>query len=148
MRLAKATSMKRDNERNKKRRVHSRRKRGVTLLEILVVVTIIAMITGGVAIAVMQGMERARLQLAKAETDNIRGSVTIFRLTNPSECPTPERLREEQILDEAKRNEDPWGNPYRITCTGSRIRVASNGPDGTPDNEDAIAIPKQRIDGN
>ncbi len=116
----------------------------MTLIEILVVITIIAMITGGVAISVMRAKDEADKVMAQTDAANIRSSVMLFRITNHSECPTMERLRVEQILDEGRRDQDPWGNVYRITCTGSRIKVVSNGPDGQADNEDDISAPKKR----
>ena len=116
----------------------------MTLIEILVVVTILAMISGGIAIGVMKGMADAKLQMAAAETLNIRSSVTLFRIPRGSECPTVKRLVEEEILDEGMRGDDPWGNTYRIVCTGARVTVISNGPDGEADTEDDIRAPKKR----
>ena len=130
----------------KTRRARFRRARGMTLIEILVVITIIAMISGGVAISVMRAKDEADKTLTQTDATNIRSSVLLFRIANGSECPTMRRLREEEILDEGRRDEDAWGNLYRITCTGSRIKVMSNGPDGEADNDDDITAPKRRDD--
>ena len=34
-----------------------------------------------------------------------------------------------QGLSSEGGGQDPWGNPYEISCSGDDIQVASNGPD-------------------
>ncbi len=56
------------------------------------------------------------------------------------ECPTVERLVEEQELDEAGDNRDPWGKDYVVEC-GEGVSVRSAGPDRTLQTDDDVVIP-------
>ena len=118
------------------------RARGVTLIEILIVVAIITLITGGVAVAAFGQWEDARRSTAATDAKAIREAVRTWWLTNDSAaCPSFDDLVESGTVDDDGRRRDPWGGPWRIQCTEGNVSVTSAGPDRQPDTDDDIRAP-------
>ncbi len=115
-----------------------RRQRGMTLIEIMIVVGIIAMIAGGVAVALVPQLEKARVKTTKTDAQALRSAVTMYVADNPRGCPTVENLIEERYLDKSKRTTDAWDGEFRIECEGGDIVVISPGPDGQIGTEDDL----------
>src|SRR5512146_2224848 len=117
--------------------------RGVTLVEVLIVVAIIAMVASGVAVFALPKYKEAQIKQAETGARVIRGAIQNWQRTNnESTCPTVAQLVQEKELDSAQNNDDPWAQPYILQCTDDDVIVASNGPDkkrGTPDD---IRVPK------
>jgi general secretion pathway protein G len=119
------------------RRLH--RSRGVTLVEVLIVVAILALIAGGVAIYAIPRYIEAQKKTAETDARNLRGVVDQWRMAHPdrqSECPTGDILVAERMVQEPPL--DPWRHAYRIVCSGIGVSIASDGPDGKPGTEDDI----------
>ncbi|MBZ0119277.1 MAG: type II secretion system GspH family protein [Sandaracinaceae bacterium] len=127
-------------QRRAKRR---RRLEGMTLVEMMIVVIIMAMIAAAVGVAVLPQMERARIQQARTDALAIRSGATAFLLNNGSECPSVEALREEGFLDNATRHEDPWDTPFAVECPERDVIVASAGPNRQMGDEDDIRTDRQ-----
>ncbi|MBN2524827.1 MAG: prepilin-type N-terminal cleavage/methylation domain-containing protein [Deltaproteobacteria bacterium] len=104
--------------------------RGMTLIEIMIVIVIIGMLGTGVTIAFMARLEDSRNSTAKTESCTIRSAVMLYIAQNPGKCPTLEDLKN-GYLDSKKRTSDPWNNPYTIDCEGSDPDVYSTGKDGS-----------------
>jgi general secretion pathway protein G len=117
--------------------------RGVTLVEVLIVVAIIAMVASGVAVFALPRYKEAQIKSAETGARVIRGAIQNWqRVNNESTCPTISQLVQEKQLDSASNTSDPWGEQYMLSCTDDDVIVASNGPDkkkGTPDD---IRVPK------
>ena len=117
--------------------------RGVTLVEVLIVVAIIAMVASGVAVFALPKYKEAQVKSAETGARVIRGAIQNWqRVNNESSCPTMSQLVQEKELDSATTTDDPWGDAYILSCTDDDVIVASNGPDkkkGTPDD---IRVPK------
>ena len=64
-----------------------RRQRGMTLIEIMIVVGIIAMIAGGVAVALVPQLEKARVKTTKTDAQALRSAVTCTLPTIPVAAP-------------------------------------------------------------
>lgn len=113
--------------------------RGVTLVEVLIVVAIMALIAGGAALLVFPSLKKARVENAKIGGDVIRQAAQLYLNLDATDanCPTVKDLVTAKKL-EASKTDDPWGLPYVIECQeGGEIRVLSNGADrqpGTPDD--------------
>ena len=119
----------------------------MTLIEIMIVVAIIAMITSGIALSAFRTSEKAKLKHAVSSARVIRTAVrTYFTLENTRHCPTLTDLLDAQILDEGEQETDPWNQPWKIQCEGSRVIVSSHGPDGEPETPDDIFVPTKRQD--
>lgn len=104
----------------------------------LIVVAIMAMISGLVAVAAIKYWQGARIRTAETSARALRHAVSGYWVThNESSCPTFDELMTAGILDEAAEKKDPWGGAWRIQCDGARVTVSSDGPDrrsGTPDD--------------
>ena len=115
--------------------------RGVTLVEVLIVVAILSLIAGGVAIYAIPKFQQAQKDTAKTDCKTLVQVVETFKLNHPaasSECPTVEALKNDKSLKADQNTNDPWGKPYRIICQGEEFGVTSAGPDGKEGSEDDI----------
>lgn len=130
--------------RNRSIRKIRRRSRGMTLIEILVVLGIVALISGVIAVAVIGHLERARVQTSRESARVIRLAVTSYRLNHGGdECPSVDVLVASQEIDRASKTVDAWEKPFTIECDErGDATVVSAGPDkkaGTPDD---IRVPE------
>ncbi|MBN2343876.1 MAG: prepilin-type N-terminal cleavage/methylation domain-containing protein [Deltaproteobacteria bacterium] len=112
------------------RRRNRKHQRGMTLIEIMIVIVIIGMLGTGVTIAFMGQLERANEDTAKNESCLIRSAVMLYMAQNPGKCPSIDDLKS-GYLDANKRTKDPWKNPYVIDCDGASPDVYSTGKDGS-----------------
>jgi len=114
---------------SKHRAVARAAERGMTLIEIMIVILIMAMIATGVSIAVTQRLESARISDARVGACTVGNAVTLYMAEHPRKCPTLEDLKGSYI-DDAKGTLDPWEQDYVIDCTNKIPDVYSAGPDG------------------
>lgn len=122
---------------------------GFTLIELMVVLVIIAVITGMVAQNFIGRDQEAMRQAVRADFNTIENALQMYRLENshypsneqgldalmnePSGSPTPRNWRG-PYLRSAPR--DPWGNDYDYVNHGdNRIEIISYGADGQPGGE-------------
>jgi len=111
--------------------------RGVTLVEVLIVVAIIAMVAGGVAVFALPKYKEA--QIKNAET----GAVQQWQAANnETSCPTMSQLVQEKQLDPGQSTNDSWNQPFTLTCTDDEVIITSNGPDKKKGTKDDISVPK------
>ncbi|MGB5812743.1 MAG: prepilin-type N-terminal cleavage/methylation domain-containing protein [Polyangiales bacterium] len=123
----------------KQRRLAERRRReGMTLIEIMIVITIMAVIAGGVAVALLPQLEKARQKSTQADAQALRSAVMLYVADNPRACPTVDDLVNDRYLDGSKRTSDAWDTPFQVTCEGGDIFVVSAGEDLQFDTEDDI----------
>lgn len=118
-----------------------RRARGVTLVEVLIVVAILSLIAGSVALFAVPRLIAARIQVAQNDARTLIQVVELHRMSRPEasgECPTFEALKASTALKADQNTSDPWRHPYRILCDGMAITVVSEGPDGVAGNDDDI----------
>lgn len=119
------------------------RRRGVTLVEVLIVVAIIAMVAGGVAVFALPKYRDAQKTSAETGARVIRTAVQQWQASNNEiTCPTMSQLVQEKHLDPGANINDPWGSPYTPTCTEDDVIVISPGPDKKKGTKDDIQVPK------
>ena len=115
--------------------------RGFTLLEIMIVVTIIGIIMGSVGIVAVKQLQRARVEDAKRMVRTVEAAVDLFGTQSNDPCPSNgvAGLVSEKLLK--KHPKDPWGQELLFTCPGTNnpdgADVVSKGPDkqeGTGDD--------------
>jgi general secretion pathway protein G len=110
----------------------------MTLIEIMIVITIFAMIAGGVAVALLPQLEKARIKSTKADAQALRSAVIMYVADNPRACPTVEDLVNDRYLDGSKRTADAWDTDFLVSCEDGDIAVISAGPDLEFNTEDDI----------
>jgi general secretion pathway protein G len=113
-------------------------RQGMTLIEIMIVVVIMALLATGVGIAVLPQLEKAKIQDTKAGVQAVRAAVQLYMVTNNAECATIEQLVEDKQLDAKKATKDAWDRDFQIECSGTEVSVTSAGPDGEFGGEDDI----------
>jgi general secretion pathway protein G len=127
-----------ENPRLARRLANRNRQEGMTLIEIMIVITIFAMIAGGVAVALLPRLEEARIKSTKTDAQALRSAVMLYVADNPRGCPTVEDLVNERYLDGSKRTADAWDTDFQISCEDGDIAVVSAGPDLEFNTEDDI----------
>jgi general secretion pathway protein G len=112
---------------------------GVTLVEVLIVVAIMAVIAGGATILVFPQFKKSKVQAAKVGAEAVRQAVDLYMTeAEAGECPQVKDLVDSKKLD-AKKTDDPWGKPYQVQCSDDgEVHVISFGPNGQEGGEDDI----------
>jgi general secretion pathway protein G len=120
------------------------RVRGMTLIEIMIVVAIIAMVMGAVAVVAIPKMKEAQVSTCRSAVRTVRSAVQQWQLSNNdySSCPTVSQLVQDKQLDSAQATTDPWGGDFAIKCEGDDVVVSSSGPDKKAGSPDDIIIPQ------
>jgi general secretion pathway protein G len=116
--------------------------RGVTLIEILIVLAIVGLIAGGVAVVAVPKYQESQKNQAKIDARTIHPVAEKYRVDHPGTCPTVEQMRAEKELSAASKITDPWDTPYKIVCGDDDIYVVSFGPDKKENTNDDIRIPE------
>ncbi len=123
--------------------------RGMTLIEIMVVLVILGMIAAAVAVNVVGQQREAEKKQARTDVQHISDAgVDAYRVMK-GRYPTSEEgikvLISEGFLKANQADgtlKDPWHNEYVYLSPGQKhadsYDVRSNGPDGKPGTEDDI----------
>lgn len=116
-----------------------RREAGMTLVEIMIVVIIMALIAAAVGVAVIPRWRKAQEESTRTDAQTVRSAVSMFLVENAGAgCPSMEDLAEGGYVDTSKRMVDAWGNEFEIECSGNEIGIFSAGADGQFSTEDDI----------
>ena len=113
-------------------------RQGMTLIEIMIVVVIMALVATGVGIAVIPQLQKAKIQQTKGAVQTVRSAVALYRATNNADCATMDQLLQDKAIDKSTSTKDSWDNDFRIECDGTDINVTSAGPDKEFETEDDI----------
>ncbi len=116
---------------------------GMTLVEIMIVITIMAGVMGVVGFFVFGALDGANEKLAETEIRQLEGVVnTFYLMSSPNRLPNsldeltegPRPLLEDPAVD-------PWGNPYIYVRHSNReFEIFSAGADGIEGTEDDVRI--------
>lgn len=134
-------------EQKQTRHNRRRRARGMTLIEIMVVITLLGMIAAAVGVAAMNMLEKGQLDLARGQAMEIAKALDSYKVMYgryPSNAeglnvlvapPTGKPLME-------RLPKDPWGGDYVFMIPGqknaSKFDIRSNGPDRTEGGGDDV----------
>ena len=132
-----------------------KKQRGVTLIELMVVVLIIGILAVAVVPQLMGRADDAKIAAAKSDIATLMQQLKIYRLDNnmypatdqglqalrekPTSNPVPANWKQGGYIDRLPN--DPWGHPYQYLNPGLKgeIDVFSLGKDGQPGGEGADA---------
>ncbi len=134
---------------------YCRNQRGLTLIEILVVMFILGLLITLVAPRVMNRTDDARLTKAKHDIRSIESALNLYKLDNfvypsndqgllalvqqPSGTPEARNWKQDGYIERLPT--DPWGYEYQYLNPGNNgtIDIFSLGADGKPGGEDINA---------
>jgi general secretion pathway protein G len=117
--------------------------RGVTLIEVRIVVVILGLIAGGVAVAVFPKFKEAQVKTTRTSAMELRRAAETWRATHASDqCPTVQNLQADKAIDSASKATDAWDDPYKIACEDDETIVTSYGPDKKEGTADDIRVPE------
>lgn len=117
-----------------------RSRRGMTLIEIIVVITILSLLMAAVGIAVIPQLDQAKVDRARLDIANISNALKTYYAKKGNYPDTGGGLKalvDAQILE--KMPVDPWDHEYVYLNEGGKPVVISYGKDGTPGGADTDA---------
>ncbi|MBL8608565.1 MAG: prepilin-type N-terminal cleavage/methylation domain-containing protein [Myxococcales bacterium] len=119
------------------------RRRGVTLIEILIVLAIIGIIAGGVALVAVPQYLKSQITSTHTNAIELHRAAELWRAGHAGECPTPDRLKTDGVIGPTSKTTDAWNRPYSIRCEDAAVTVASAGPDQKEGTTDDIKVPDE-----
>ena len=125
------------------------RRRGFTLIEIMVVVVILGLLAALVVPRIGPQVAEAQRTMARSQIKSFEEALEMYRMHNgfypstqqgldalvkaPTTSPVPKRYQEGGYIKSVP--DDPWGNPYIYRNRNGRIQIVSTGPDGEEGGE-------------
>jgi len=132
---------------NTQERRARRQRRGVTLIEVLIVVAIMALVSAGVAVAALRYYAIAKERTARTDALAVREAVKAWWFMNESTaCPTMTELVTAGVLDATSPSKDPW--EYRGTSSAPERRRACRRMDRTarPERPTTFVCHRRRVE--
>jgi general secretion pathway protein G len=109
--------------------------RGMTLIEILVVITILGIIAAAVAVNVVGQLDEAKVKQAKTDLHTLENCLDLYKIDKGRYPSTEEGLQAVVTAGKCKPQlKDPWGHPYVYLFPGQvhadSFDIKSYGADG------------------
>ena len=128
--------------------------KGMTLIEIMVVITILGLIAAMVTVNVMGRLEKAKLDTAMTQIKSLEQALEQYRLDNGSypsteqglaglvEAPSgAKRFQPGGYLKGGKVPDDSWNEPFSYLSPGTQghpFEIVSKGPDREEGTDDDV----------
>ncbi len=117
---------------------------GMTLIEIMIVITLMAALMTVIGYNVIGTADRGYVKMAEMDLNSFKGACNQYRTfykkyPNSLEdlIKTPDN---NPILDAEEVQKDPWDNDYIFEKNGTKIKIYSMGPDSLENTEDDVVI--------
>jgi len=130
------------------------RRRGFTLMEILLVLAILVVLGSMVGVGYFKVQQGAMRNIATGQIATLKSAVNMYTLhlgtppndlesliVSPPDLTNPLKWQG-PYLEEDRVPEDPWNQPYQyevIDASNGKFRIWSNGPDMQPDTQDDVS---------
>lgn len=122
-----------------------RNARGVTLVEILIVLAIVGLIAGGVAVFAVPKFKEASIKSSKIDAQTLQPIADKYRADHPGdECPTVQLLKDKKEISGTSKVTDAWEHAYIVECETDETYIRSWGPDGKANTQDDIVVPEKK----
>lgn len=130
--------------------------RGFSLIELMLVVTILGVLGLIVSTQIFPNLFRAQKQVAITNLELLKDAVEHYRMENKLKLPPTldelllpnENHLNRPYLDKEDYLYDPWGNPYEYNIMGNDFEIISYGADGLEggegENEDLSSKGKKK----
>jgi general secretion pathway protein G len=131
-----------------------RRRRGFTLMEVLLVLAILVILASLVGVSYVRLQQNANINSARTQIGMLEEACNHYTLsvgvppntledllTLPADLPNPTKWAG-PYLEKSTLPVDPWNNPYQyeiVDPATSKFRIYSLGPDRTPGSADDIS---------
>ncbi len=137
----------------------SRRSAGFTLIEIMVVITLIGLIATVVVPGIMNNVDKGKITTTKAKMSNLGGVLDGYRLLHSKYPDSLTELMEpddknlgEPYIDDPEALKDSWGNEFIYSKSSSRkyelISLGGDGFEGGDGPDADISSDKNKMVGN
>ena len=117
------------------RKLH-RSRAGMTLVEIMVVITILGLIIGVVGVSVVSYLRDAEKGVAAAQIKNLKTAVQRYRQKNANYPNSLDEIAE--FMEDKRIPKDPWNEPYLYQLKDDGFTIHSKGPDKQDGSEDDV----------
>jgi general secretion pathway protein G len=111
--------------------------RGMTLIEIMVVLVILGLIAGAIGFNVFSNLKEAQIKSAKLDLQGLSNGVDLFHVETGQWPDSMQQLIPKYVREIRK---DPWGKDYAYVRSGDGYDVYSYGPDKAQGGGDDISI--------
>jgi general secretion pathway protein G len=111
--------------------------RGMTLIEIMVVLVILGLIAGAIGINVFNSLKDAQIRTAGLDLKSLSNSVDLYHVETGQ---WPDSLQQLVPKYLKELHKDPWGSEYSYVRNGDGFTVYSFGPDKQQGGSDDIAV--------
>ena len=119
-------------------------RKGMTLIEIMIVLVIMASVMTLVGVNVFGALDTANEKTTNTQLHNFKAAVETYKLTYrkmPNSLDdlikTPDNRK---LIDADSVPRDGWDNDFTFEKNGNRVKIFSNGADGQPNTEDDIVV--------
>ena len=119
---------------------------GLTLIEMMIVLVIIAIVSGLIVMSgILNRPDQARVTAAKTNMTTLASALAMYRLDNGDYPTTDQGLKALAVAPSPappawrpyvqEEPKDPWGHDYLYTVEGGSFTITSLGKDGKPGGE-------------
>lgn len=110
--------------------------RGMTLLEIMVVITIMGVVMAAVGVAVIPMLDAAKADTTRTTIMSVETGLKLYNMRHgkyPDTSGGIQTLVQEKILERTPK--DGWGNDFVFLNEGGKYQIISYGADQSPGGE-------------